>query len=1068
MSTDRPRRRGGAVAWMAEHPVAANLLMAALVFGGLFTAFRVKQEVFPEFSLDIVGISVIYPGASPEEVEEGIIVAIEDAVRGLDGVKEVTSTASEGRGSVSVEVLLGKDPDRMLSDVKNAVDRITTFPEEAERPIVNLLENRNLVLNIAVAGEFPERTLRETAERLRDDLGNLEGITLVQLGASKPLEIAVEIPQATLRAYGITLDQVAAEIRRAALDLPAGSLKTDAGEILFRTTERRDFGREFGNIPIISNRDGSTVRLADLAVITDGFADIDLQPGLDGLPAATVEVYRVGDETPLSVSAAALAYLEEFRSEVPEGMAVEVVRDDSTVYRERMELLIRNAMLGLVLVLLMLGLFLEPRLAFWVTLGIPISVLGSFLFLSGTDASINMISLFAFIVTLGIIVDDAIVVGENIYEKRERGMPALQAAIEGAREIAGPVTFAVLTNIVAFAPMLFVPGASGKLFMQIPAVAISVFLVSLIESLFVLPAHLSHAPRRTLFWRIVSTPSTVFERKLKWFIEHVYGPSVAFAVRERYTTIAVGLGMLVLSVATLVSGKLPFTFLPKIDADFVLVNARLPLGVPVERTAAVQERLLAALAETIDESGGPAIKESLYTVLGSQVGGFGPVRQAGENGGHLMGIQFELVPEGEREISATEFARRWRENAGDIAGLETISFKSEVGRATGAAVDVQLSHRNTAILDAASLDLAERLRSFDGVKDIDSGVAMGKPQFNLELTPEARSMGLTATDLARQTRSFFYGAEALRQQRGRNEVKVMVRLPDAERDTLHTVETVMLRTPGGAEIPFREAAVASEGRAYTSIKRTDGRRVNSVTADIDPEVANGNEVAAALSSDVLPALIRQYPGLSWSLEGEQNDQAESLSSLGTGFLAALFIIYALLAIPFRSWVQPLVVMIAIPFGIIGAVIGHLVMGYGFSIISIFGIVALSGVVVNDSLVLVVTTNGLRKSNPDLSLAEIVCLAGKRRFRPILLTSVTTFFGLMPMVLETSLQARFLIPMAISIAFGVMFATFIILLLVPALYIVIENTKSTLAWVFGDHHEAMAEAARGTDTTPRTS
>lgn len=1046
---------------MAGHPVAANLLMLALVVGGIFMAFRVKQEVFPEFSLDIVGISVIYPGASPEEVEEGIVVAVEDAVRGIEGVKKVTSTASEGRGSVSVEVLLGKDPDRILADVKNAVDRITTFPEEAERPIVNLLENRNLVLNIAVAGDFPERTLRDTAERLRDDLATIDGITLVQLGASKPLEIAIEIPQATLRSYGITLDQVAAEIRRAALDLPAGSLKTEAGEILFRTTERRDFGREFGDIPIISKADGSTVRLADIATIIDGFADIDLQPGLDGLPAATVEVYRVGDETPLTVSAAALTFLDDFRREVPAGMAVEVVRDDSTVYRERMELLIRNAMVGLVLVLLMLGLFLEPRLAFWVTLGIPISVLGSFLFLSGTDASINMISLFAFIVTLGIIVDDAIVVGENIYEKRERGIPAMQASIEGAREIAGPVTFAVLTNVVAFAPMLFVPGASGKLFMQIPAVAISVFIVSLIESLLVLPAHLSHAPRKTAFWRIVSMPSAIFERGLRWFIDRVYAPSVAFAVRERYTTIAAGLGMLIIAIATLVSGKLPFTFLPKIDADFVLVNARLPLGTPVERTAAVQTRLLSSLAETIDESGGVSIKESLYTVLGGQVGGFGPVRQASENGSHLLGIQFELVPEGEREISATEFARRWRENAGDIAGLETISFKSEVGRATGAAVDVQLSHRDTRVLDAASVDLADRLRSYEGVKDIDSGVAMGKPQFNLELTPEARSMGLTATDLARQTRSFFYGAEALRQQRGRNEVKVMVRLPESERDTLHTVETVMLRTAGGGEIPFREAAVAGEGRAYTGIKRTDGRRVNSVTADIDPEVANGNEVAAALSVDVLPELERQYPGLSWSLEGEQNDQAESLGSLGTGFAAALFVIYALLAIPFRSWVQPLVVMIAIPFGIIGAVIGHLVMGYGFSIISIFGIVALSGVVVNDSLVLVVTTNEMRRTNPGLSLIEIVCLAGKRRFRPILLTSVTTFFGLMPMVLETSLQARFLIPMAISIAFGVMFATFIILLLVPALYVVIENTKNWLAWIFGDHHP---DATDGRTTT----
>ena len=1043
---NRRNRKGGVVAWMAGHPVAANLLMLALVIGGLATALRVKQEVFPEFTLDVVGVSVTYPGASPEEIEEGIVIVIEDSVRGLEGVKKVTSSSSEGRGSVSVELLLNADRDRVLADVKNSVDRITTFPEDAERPIVSLLENRNLVMNLAVAGPASERVLRETAERLRDDLSATEGITLVQLGAAKPLEISIEIPQSTLRAYGITLEQVSAEIRRSAIDLPAGSLKTDAGEILFRTTERRDYGREFADIAIISNLDGSTVRIGDVAVIVDGFADLDLQPGFNGEPAATVTVYRIGDETPLSVSAAVLQALDEFRTTLPTGLVAEVIRDDSVVYRQRMELLIRNAILGLVLVLLMLGLFLEPRLAFWVTLGIPISILGSFLFLSGTNASLNMISLFAFIVTLGIIVDDAIVVGENIYEKRELGMPALQASIEGAREIAGPITFAILTNVVAFAPMLFVPGASGKLFMQIPAVAISVFIVSLIESLFILPAHLAHATRPSLFWRILGVPSTVFERGLQWFIARAYGPTVLLAIRQRYTTIAIGTAMLILSVAVIASGKLPFTFLPKIDADFVNVNARLPLGVPVERTIAVQERLLAALAETIDESGGQSVVRSIYAVLGSQLGGFGPVARSQSSGSNLLGIQFEMVPESDRDIDVTEFGRRWRENAGDIAGIETISFTSDIGRTTGAAVDVQLSHRNPEILDAASLDLSKRLTSFNGVKDIDSGVALGKPQFNLELTPEARSMGLTARDLARQTRAFFYGSEALRQQRGRNEVRVMVRLPAEERETLHTVETAMLQTPNGGEIPFREAAIASEGRAYTTIKRTDGRRVNSVTADVDTEVANGNEIAAALETDVLPEMIRRYPGLTWSFEGEQSDQADSLASLGRGFAAALFVIYALLAIPFRSWLQPLVVMIAIPFGIIGAVFGHLVMGYGFSIISIFGIVALSGVVVNDSLVLVVTINEMRRKQPELRLAEIVTAAGRRRFRPILLTSVTTFFGLMPMVLETSVQAKFLIPMAISIAFGVMFATFIILLIVPALYLAIEDAKRLSTWL----------------------
>ena len=1042
----RRSKNGGPVAWMAGHPVAANLLMAALLIGGVMSALRVRQEVFPAFSLDVVGISVPYPGASPEEVERGIISVVEDAVRGLDGVKKITSTASEGRGSISVELQLNATPARVLQNVKNAVDRITTLPVDAERPTVSLLENRNRVINLAVAGEFPPMVLRETAERIRDELAIREGITLVQLGAAKPLEISVEIPEATLRSYDLTLGQVATEIRRAAIDLPAGSLKTDAGEILFRTTERRDFGREFADVPIISRPDGSTVRLGEIAMIIDGFADIDLQPTLDGLPAATVDVFRVGDETPISVSDEVKRYLEELRPALPAGMALEIVRDDSDSYRQRVDLLVRNAAIGLGLVLLMLGLFLEPRLAFWVTLGIPISILGSFLFLSQTDASINMISLFAFIVTLGIIVDDAVVVGENIFEKREAGMPALEAAIAGAREISGPVTFAVLTNMVAFAPMLFVPGASGKLFMQIPAVAISVFAVSLVESLFVLPAHLSHAPRATLFWRILSIPSTYFERWLHAFIRFAYRPVAMLATRNRYGTIAISVAMLVIAVATLVSGRIPFTFLPKIDADFVQVNAVLPVGVPVERTIEVQDRLLAGLAKTIEESGGVDVVDNVYGVLGGSVGGFGPVQQAGSSGSHRLGIQASLVTQDLRVVSAGDFSRRWRENTGRIAGLESISFQSETGRSGGAAIDVQLSHRDTTVLDLASLALAERLAEFAGVNDIDAGVSLGKAQFNLEITPEARSLGLTADELARQTRGYFYGVEALRQQRGRNEVRVMVRLPDAERSTLDTVEKAVLRTPSGAEIPFSEAAVTTEGRAYTSIKRTDGRRVNSVTADVDPEIANGNEITTVLDDSVLPRLQREFPGLTWTFEGEQNAQAESLESLGTGFVAAIFVIYALIAIPFRSWVQPLVVMTAIPFGIIGAVIGHLVMGYGFSIISIFGIVALSGVVVNDSLVLVVTINQMRRDRPDRSLREMVVAAGARRFRPILLTSVTTFFGLMPMVLETSVQARFLIPMAISIAFGIIFATFIILLLVPAIYLAIEDGIGLGAWL----------------------
>ena len=666
------------------------------------------------------------------------------------------------------------------------------------------MENRKRVLTLAVAGSYDEHILRNTAERIRDELTGLSGVSLTEIGAAKPLEISIEIPSDTLRAYGITPQDVANRIRSSAIELPAGSIKTEGGEVLVRTSERREYGVEYTDIPIIARPDGSIVRLGDIAEINDGFADIDLETKVDGMPSVTINVYRVGEESPLSVSATVRDYLVEFVPELPEGMHVQILRDDSIVYRDRIDLLLRNAFLGLALVLLMLGLFLEPRLAFWVTLGIPISIIGSFLFLSSTNASINMISLFAFIVTLGIIVDDAIVVGENIYEKREQGMPALKAAIEGAREIAGPVTFAVLTNIVAFMPMLFVPGASARLFMQIPAVAISVFAISLIESIFILPAHLSHAPRRTLFWRIISMPSEFFGGKLQWFIDRVYAPTVAYATREHYLTLACGMAMLILCIGFISGGRIPFTFLPNIDADFISVSARLPVGVSVDRTKAAQDQILEALDKTIEQSGGTETIKNVQAVIGGQLLEMGPIVRPTNEGTNLLAVRVELSEEGNRTISAQEFGKRWRLNTGVIPGIESIRFKSEFGRPAGSAIDAQLSHRDSEILDAASLAVAESLQGFVGVINIDSGVSRGKPQLNYELTPEARSLGLTAAELARQTRSYLFGSEALRQQRGRNELKVMVRLPEEERRTLHTLENLLLpHSLGNRNSPLR-------------------------------------------------------------------------------------------------------------------------------------------------------------------------------------------------------------------------------------------------------------------------
>jgi multidrug efflux pump subunit AcrB len=1057
-SAAAPTAPRGAVAWMARNHVAANLLMALFILGGLAFATQVKQEVFPEFEIDQISVTVPYPGASPEEVEQGILLSIEDAVRGLDGVKEITSTASEGSGFVAVELQVSADRGKALQDVKNAIDRIRSFPEEAERPTVSIAQVRNRVVSLYISGDVDPRTLRELAERVRDDLIGRDGITLVELGAVPRLEIAIEVPERELRALGLTLADIARTIRASAVELPAGGVKTGRGEVLLRTQERRDFGQDFADIPVATTPDGTRVLLGDIARIRDGFEDTDQETFFNGLPAVRVDVFRVGDETPIGVSDVVADYVRETAPTMPAGIELTSWDDRSRAFRDRMQLLLKNAFLGLILVLLLLGLFLEPRLAFWVTLGIPISILGSFLFLPFT-------SLFAFIITLGIIVDDAVVMGENIFARRQEGMGTLQAAMLGAREITPPIVFAVLTNIAAFMPLLFVPGTSGKLFGQIPAVTIAVFTVSLIESIFILPSHLSHRGADTLFWRIAGTPSRLFGAGLEWSIRMIYAPSLRLLLRWRYATAAAGLAMLILSGAMVAAGMVKFNFLPRIEGDTVTVQATLPFGSPIEQSRAVQAQLVAAAREVVagvaEESGRDpeSLIEGIATTIGSLPSGGGPGSAGGPGGGgsHLVAVQVALVPGGDRPLGGVAFADRWRQRTGTIPGLESLNFRAQIGAGGNEAIAVELSHRDIAVLDRAAADLAGTLGTYAGVIDIDDGVAAGKPQLDFTIRPEARSLGVTASDIAGQLRAAFYGVEALRQQRGRNEVRVMVRLPEDERRTLNTLQQMVIRPAGGGEMPLGQAVDVTEGRSYTRITRIDGRRVKSVTADVEDRTANAQEVIADLGTNELPALAARYPGLSHRFAGEQTERRDSLGSLLIGFPLAMLAIYALLAVPFRSYLQPLLVMAAIPFGAIGAVLGHVLLGYGLSIISMFGIIALAGVVVNDSLVLVYTANRLRiradaaggagmsaeQAGRGLDPFNAIVEAGVRRFRPIMLTSLTTFFGLAPMIFETSVQARFLIPMAISLGFGILFATAIILVLLPALYLMLEDAVTLL-------------------------
>ena len=1042
LNGESPQR--GPVAWMAGNSVAANILMLVLIAGGIISVLKIKQEFLPEFDLDRVRITVPYPGASPEEVEQAIVLAVEEAVRGLDGVDDVTSSSREGMGTVEVELLRGADNQRVTQEIKQEVDRIVSFPEDAEEPQVVLVTRRRQVLSLMLYGDQNDHVLRELAEQTRNALLALPDITQVELGAVRPIEISIEVPQENLRKYSLTLEEVARRVRGASVELPGGGLKTRAGEILVRMKDRRDYGGEFESIPIVSTPDGTQVLLGEIADVVDGFADIDNFATYNGKPAVMLNVYRVGDQTPVGVSDAVRKYIEDASGDLPRGIGMAIQSDMSDVYRQRMELLMRNGGIGLVLVLVLLSIFLEARLAFWVTMGIPISFLGAFLILPAMGVSLNMVSMFAFIIALGIVVDDAIVVGENVYRYHQQGVPFLTAAIRGARGVALPVTFSILTNIAAFMPLFFIPGTMGKVFWSIPAVVVLVFTISLIECMFVLPAHLGHQRDRCRrgIGGAVHRAQRAFSDWFARMVQTAYGPFLRRVLRHRYLTVSIGLAVLTMTIGYVISGRMGMTTFPKIESDRAVVTAVLPYGTSVDVTKQVRDRLLRAAEEIARDNGGDKLVLGIFAQVGASSGPGGPIGGAGGSGGHITEVTMHLTPPEHRPMSTAEVVKMWRKKVGPIMGVESVVFASDRGGpGSGAAMTIELSHHDIEVLERASGDLAGSLKTFPTVKDIDDGFSPGKQQFDFKLRPEGRGLGLTAMEVARQVRSSFYGAEAIRQQRGRNEVKVMVRLPKRQRVSEYNLEELLVRTPKGKELPLDEAVYMSRDRAYTNIDRRGGRRTVSVTADVERRSQAG-QVLAALRARALPDLVTKRPGLTWQFRGRQEDMKDSLSSLKSGFTLAVIGIYVLLAIPFRSYIQPAIIMVSIPFGVVGAVIGHVLMGYSLSIMSMMGIVALSGVVVNDALILIEFAN--RRRTAGLAPRDAVHEAGIRRFRPIMLTTMTTFGGLAPMIFETSRQARFLIPMALSLGYGILFATVISLLLVPCLFLIAEDARGLLA------------------------
>ena len=1018
----------GPISWMAGRSVTANLLMLVLLIGGLVMGQNISKDVFPDFELDLVSISLIYPGASPEEVERGTILAVEEAIQDIEGIKEITSTAREGSGTVTVEIIEGEDVSEIAQEIKNSVDRISSFPDDAEDPRVTVPSRKRYVVSLALYGDQPEAVLREMAEMVRDRLLMDPEISQVELSGIREYEISIEIPQNVLRTYGLTLNEVATIVRRASVEVPGGAIRTEGGDVLVRVTERRDVGKEFAKVPVISTPEGTELLLEDIGVIRDDFEESDRFATFNGKPAVMLEVYRIGEQTPVSVSDAVHRQMDEINYILPEGLTLVSRNDRSEIYKQRLNLMLRNGFLGLGLVFILLAVFLETRLAFWVSLGIPISFLGCLLLLPLLGVTFNMVSMFAFIVTLGIVVDDAIIVGENVYSHRQQGLPWLEAAITGTRGIAMPVTFSVLTNMVTFMPIFFVPGFMGKVFREIPLVVVTVFFISLIESLFILPAHLGHKGKGRE-GRIFPKLHELQQRFGAFFVRMVrtrYGPFLGLVLRWRYISFSVAILVLLLAFGYVKSGRLGFELFPKIESDYAAVTANLPFGTSVNRTLEVQQKLVQAGKAVAERNGGEKLVEGIYaSVDGSEAQ-----------------VRIYLTPPKIRPISTSKMTQLWREETGEIAGLETIKFESDAGGpGRGAAISVELSHRDIGVLEHASAELAAAMEYFPNVIDIDDGFSPGKQQIDFKVRPEAQSLNLHAADIARQVRQSYYGAEALRQQRGRNEVKIMVRLPREERISEFHLEEMILRTPDGGEVPLVEAVTLERGRADTSIERRNGRRVVTVSADVRPR-SQAAQVTEVLNSDTIPALSARYPGLSFSYEGRMADRTESIQSLIRGLLIALIIIYAMLAIPLNSYIQPLIIMLAIPFGLVGAVIGHLIMGYSLSVLSLFGIVALSGVVVNDSLVLIDFANRRRKKG---SIAvEAIQDAAIQRFRPIMLTTLTTFGGLAPMIFETSRQARFLIPMAISLGYGIVFATVITLVIVPSVYLIIDDVRKLFA------------------------
>ncbi len=1059
----------GILAWFARHGVAANLLVALIVIGGFLSIGDLPLQTF-EFSYEIATVSIPYPGAGPEEVDEAVCARADESLRGLKTVRRTHSQAVEGLCYVRVYPRFGLEGSEILDDVKSRIDTIDSFPEDVERAIVQEYDPPFLVQSLVIYGQAEERTLTRIGERLRDEITALPGITLATLSGVRPYEISIEVSEADLRRYGLTFTEVAEAVRGSSLNLPGGSVRARHAEINLRTLGQAYRGEEFEQIALMSRPDGTRLVLGDVATVADDFAESDEWLRFDGAPAVQVDVFRVGDQDVATIAERVEDYLGRFRPQLPEGLRVMVAVDGTGVVRERLGTLLESGRDGLILVLLVLTLFLRFRLAGWVALGIPISFLGALWGMLLLDIPINPASLLGFILALGIVVDDAIVVGENVHRNHRRGSKARsgeEAAALGVGEVAGPVLASSLTTVAAFAPMLAMPGILAANFRQMAMVVILCLGFSLIESLLILPAHLAHGTEgRRRHGESPSGPGrslrAALDRRFESLVRRFYRPALEQAFAWRATLFAVAFALFLLSVGWVAGGHLPFLFFQAGDADSLSVGVIMPRATPQEDTIAalsLVERAVEDLRQEVAEEDPRAVRHVLTGTGRRPAGGF-QVADPGrleERGSHLGAVTVLLALGSERTVSTSELGQRLRELIGQIPDVKDLSLNTSVF-AAGKAIDVELAGASLDDLLRASEGLKTKLGGYSGVRGISDSVRVGKPELRLSPTPEGEALGLDLGELSRQVRQGFYGEEVQRLQRGRHELKVMARLPESER-RVDTLENMRLRTPRGDLVPFASACRIEIAQGFAAIERTDGRRTVRVNADVDRSQADSAKIIESLRQSVLPELAGAYPGLSYTFVGEQEEQRQTLGSLGRNTLLALFVVYALLALSTNSYLQPFLVLAAIPFGVVGAIWGHVFMGTPLTIWSLMGIVALSGVVINDCLVLLDFLNRGRRQG--MSVREAALQAGEARLRPILLTSVTTFAGLTPLLFAKSVQAQLLVPIAISIAFGVLFSTLVTLFLMPVSYGLLEDAKALIS---RRNRESRASSGEGLPST----